>query len=327
MVHLDSEPSLRVGLLASDGPVGLELKGAFKTGDGQTLTGGKLVIESDPSGVAITGEQTLASASQIRLSPDNLDECRFTVDGITIGIDFHWEQKESQSFQGHIEAARAGDVIQIVNEVPIESYLAGVISSEMSASCPGELLRAHAVVSRSWLLAQVRGRPLPQLNEDAAPARPANAAATTEDAASLVRWYGRESHQGFDVCADDHCQRYQGTGKAFSGAVFDAIRDTRGTVLVFEEEICDARYSKCCGGMTERYSAAWDDKDVPYLAPIYDGPDGARSASFTLPLTTEQNAGRWIRSSPPAYCDTQSEALLSTILTGFDQKTRDFYRW
>jgi peptidoglycan hydrolase-like amidase len=189
----------------------------------------------------------------------------------------------------------------------------------MSASCPPSLLRAHAIVSRSWLLAQ-----LEKPGSTTAPDR----LRTEHSGAScgeLIRWYDRESHSDFDVCADDHCQRYQGITKAFSDAVFRAIADTRGRVLMFDQQICDARYSKSCGGMTERYSAAWEDRDVAYLGCFYDGPDDQQD--YALPLTDEANAERWITSSVPAYCNTSSRELLSRILPGFDQETLDFFRW
>ncbi|HWP41873.1 MAG TPA: SpoIID/LytB domain-containing protein, partial [Blastocatellia bacterium] len=183
------------------------------------------------------------------------------------------------------------------------------------ASCPPELLRAHAIVSRSWLLAQLESEA-----EGAEPAGSRYEAAPGE----RIRWYDRESHAGFDVCADDHCQRYQGISKAFSEAAFDAVRATRGRVLHHAGKICDARYSKSCGGMTEAYRAAWEDKEVPYLVPVYDG---LALSGYGLPLSKEENAEAWITSRPPAFCDTRSEELLSRILTGFDQETGDSYRW
>jgi SpoIID/LytB domain protein len=202
--------------------------------------------------------------------------------------------------------------LTLINELPIESYLVSVISSEMSASCPAELLRAHAVVSRSWLLAQLK---------KANTSRPA----TIDNDRERIRWYDRESHALFDVCADDHCQRYQGVSKAFSEAAFSAVRATRGVALVYGDEICDARYSKSCGGRTEVFSAAWEDRSVPYLTSIYDGP--GEIAGYTMSLTEEVNAARWILSSPPAYCNVEAREILSRILPNFDQETTDFYRW
>src|SRR5262249_44019083 len=181
-----------------------------------------------------------------------------------------------------------------------------VISSEMSATCPLELLKAHAVISRSWLL-------FPQ---DASSGTPN--VSSMNDSHEIMRWYGREAHPDFDVCADDHCQRYQGITKAFSDAASQAVNQTRGELLLYEGAICDARFSKCCGGITERYSAAWEDQDIPYLQSVYDGPTQSCS-SFT--------PEGLIRAEPPAYCNTRDADLLARILPGFDQETQDFYRW
>ena len=221
-----------------------------------------------------------------------------------------------------IEAGSDG--LTLINELPLESYLVSVISSEMSASCPPEFLRAHSIVSRSWLLAQLHKRARTLLNTLAQlhkrhpsllkPKEGAPGPSTASDA-ELIRWYDRESHRDFDVCADDHCQRYQGISKAFSQAAFDAVRDTRGKVLTYGDDVCDARYSKSCGGMTEIYSAVWEDEDVPYLKPVYDGP-GSEAPGHRLPLSVEVNAEDWISSSPLAYCGMVTSDLVARILKG-----------
>src|SRR5262249_46743008 len=258
-----------------------------------------------------------ASARQITLAPSDFNSCRFTVHGVKIGIDFHWERLESQQFQGKLTISADGDRLTIINELPLESYLISVISSEMSAACPVGLLRAHAIVSRSWLLAQLEKGPADVVKQVA------NIDSPSEE---VIRWYDRESHHGFDVCADDHCQRYQGIGKAFSQSAFDAVRDTNGKSLVYDNEICDTRYSKSCGGVTEEYRAAWEDKNVPYLAFIYDG-TGEMPAESRLPLTLEENAEAWITASPPACCGMVSRELLARIVPDFDQETLDSFRW
>jgi peptidoglycan hydrolase-like amidase len=214
--------------------------------------------------------------------------------------------------------------LTLINELPLESYLVSVISSEMSAACPPELLRAHSVVSRSWLLAQLSKTASRTGLEQAATIQ-ADSRMIDNPPGEIIRWYDRESHTDFDVCADDHCQRYQGISKAFSPEAFDAIRNTRGRVLVSNDEVCDARYSKSCGGMTEVYRAAWEQREVTYLASAYDGP--GEISDYLMPLTIEANAEAWITSSPPAYCNNISPELLGRILPGFDQETRDFYRW
>ena len=315
MIAPHIEPIITVGLMTGADSSTVVLEGPFETANGEDVPEGRYDITRIGSAVRADGP-IIVEGPSLSLRARELESCRATLDEVVIGIEFHWQRKESQSFQGSLTFGAAPHGITIVNELPLEAYLVSVISSEMSASCPPELLRAHAIVSRSWLLAQLAG------TGDAA--RPASSV----DDKEIVRWYGRESHAGFDVCADDHCQRYQGVSKAFSQAAFDAVEDTRGVTLTWGDEICDARYSKSCGGMTEEYRAAWEDKEVPYLNVVYDGP--RKPPEFAMPLTNHAYAEAWITSSPPAYCkaDLQDSAeLLARILTGFDQETRDFYRW
>lgn len=313
-MNIDQEPTLRIGLIAGAREVKFALAGRFVTGDGEPANEGDYTASAENGAVNLDG---VTGSPEITLSPADFDSCRFTVHGVKIGIDFHWEREESQQFQGALKLVADGDSLTLINELPLESYLISVISSEMSASCPAEFLRAHAVVSRSWLLAQLR-----KAQSNAAQARAQSEGSGDE----LIRWYDRENHLGFDVCADDHCQRYQGIGKAFSQAAFEAISDTRGKVLVYDDEICDARYSKSCGGMTEVYRAAWEDKDVPYLTSVYDVP-GSEPSVYRMPLSTQANAEAWIESSPPAYCGVVTPELLARIVPAFDQETQDFYRW
>jgi SpoIID/LytB domain protein len=317
VINLEREPTIKVGLMSAEtaplvlsGPFSAEQRGSLPDGEYQaSLAGGEVELVGPAS----------VRAPAIRLSPLDSDECRFTLHDVTIGVDFHWQRREIQTFQGalHIIAIPTG--VALINELPLESYLVSVISSEMSASCPPALLRAHAIVSRSWLLSQLLERKQPIVTRRVLELTPGG---STDE---IIRWYNRESHEQFDVCADDHCQRYQGITKASSTSVFEAARETRGVVLVFDQGICDARYSKSCGGMTEVYSAAWEDRDVPYLQSVYDGP--GPPAGVAMPLSIEQNAQAWIRSSPAAYCNTDSPELLARILPGYDQETRDFFRW
>ena len=237
MIAPESEPIITVGLVTGADSSSVALKGPFETAAGESVPEGQYVIRRTGSAVRAEGPTTIEGAS-LSMRPMDHETCRATLDDVVIGIGFHWQRKESQSFQGTLSFAGGEDGITIINQRPLESYLVSVISSEMSASCPPELLRAHSIVSRSWLLAQtLSGR-------QAAPSQ------SSVDDREIIRWYGRESHCGFDVCADDHCQRYQGISKAFSRAAFDAVEATRGLTLVWGEEICDARYSKSCGGMT-----------------------------------------------------------------------------
>jgi stage II sporulation protein D len=308
-------PSIRVGLLNAP-TVHFSLSGRYRVASsGEILESGDYTASAQGSRVTIAGYQSARGAS-LDLSPLEFESCRTTIHAVTIGVDFHWQRQESQQFQGSLLLIPRGDDVLVVNRLPLENYLVSVISSEMSALCPSELLRAHSIVSRSWLLAQIRS------NSGVSPSltRPA-----TAHSSEIIRWYDRESHVDFDVCADDHCQRYQGISKAFSAEAFDAVQSTRGCVLIFDDEVCDARYSKSCGGVTEEFRTAWADRDVPYLSAVRDFDTGA--ASLMPNLTGEEAARSWIESSPPAFCNPRSTELLARILPDFDQETRDFYRW
>ena len=337
MIGFEREPTIQVGLITGAQSARITLHGRFSVNDSFTFPAGDYTVTLAGGLIRIAGAVTLA-ATALKISPANLDACRITVHDVTIGIDFHWQRKEAQQVQGALRLKADARGLMLVNQLPLEAYLVSVISSEMSASCPPELLRAHAIVSRSWLLAQLQqsaNKPQTPRAGQAAADNPAaddmvEAAAGRRppaERAEIIRWYDRESHTSFDVCADDHCQRYQGITKAFSEAAFDAVHDTRGKALVWQDEICDARYSKSCGGMTEVFGAAWEDRDVAYLAAVYDGDDPDDITAYSQPLTVEANAEQWIEASPPAFCNTDASQLLERILPGFDQATLDFYRW
>jgi stage II sporulation protein D len=320
MNMIDHEPSVSVGLMTGTETVGFELKGAFVNSAGERLDGGNYRARPFNNGVEIVSEQGWRgfSSSEYFLKPAE-PAATFIIRDVTIGVDFHWQRKQDQQFQGALKIQpEAGGRLTVINEVPVESYLIGVISSEMSANAHPELLKAHSVISRSWLLAQMK----PWKKERR---KPSFALQTIDGEKRLIRWYDQESHADFDVCADDHCQRYQGVAKATSATVYEAINATFGRVLTFDEDLCDARFSKSCGGMTESYDAAWEDARFPYLAVSYDGEEFP--AGFDLPLTDEANAEHWIRNSPPAFCNTTDTSVLGKILPNFDQETTDFYRW
>jgi SpoIID/LytB domain protein len=317
---IDHEPVVAVGVMTGMESVAFELKGAFVNSAGERLEEGSYSAGPWIEEVEIVSEdgRHYFSVSEYRLTPAE-PSASFIVRDVKIGIDFHWEQIQDQEFQGALRIKlEADERLTIINEVPIEAYLTGVISSEMSADSHPELLKAHSVVSRSWLLAQMK----PWKKERH---KPSFALQTIGGEKRLIRWYDQESHADFDVCADDHCQRYQGVTKATSATVYEAVRATFGQVLTFDEELCDARYTKSCGGMTESYDAAWEDARFPYLAVSYDGEEFP--AGFDLPLTDEANAERWIRNSPPAFCNTTDASVLGKILPDFNQETTDFYRW
>ncbi len=320
MKMVEREPDVSVGLMTGAEGVAFELKGAYINAAGEHLAGGRYRASPADNGVEIVSESGWRGHSprEYRLTPVD-SSASFVVSDVTIGIDFHWQQKQDQRFQGalKIKLKEDGSLI-VVNEIPIEAYLTGVISSEMSENSHPELLKAHSVVSRSWLLAQMK----PWKKERH---KHSFAIHPFGGEKQLILWYDQESHDDFDVCADDHCQRYQGVTKVTSTTVYDTIQETFGLVLVSEDELCDARYTKSCGGMTESYDAAWEDVRFPYLAASYDGevfPSG-----FNLPLSDEANAEQWIRDSPPAFCNTSDNSILEKILPDFNQKTTDFYRW
>ena len=241
----------------------------------------------------------------------------FTLEDVTIGVNFHWERKEAQTFLGKLRFIVENNNICAINELPVETYLISVISSEMRATSSLELLKAHAVISRSWLLAQMEQRKAENNNVEKQP----SFFKTDEE---IVRWYDREDHKHFDVCADDHCQRYQGITKAANKHVVEAIKQTAGEILTSRGEICDARYSKCCGGAVEEFQYCWENIRKPYLQAL---PDTMPDTTSLPNLTNEAVARQWILSSPNAFCNTTDQKVLSQVLNDFDQETTDFYRW
>lgn len=244
------------------------------------------------------------------------EQASFALEDVTIGIHFHWERQETQIFSGTLKLIVDEGKITAINQLPVEAYLTSVISSEMNATSSLEFLKAHAVISRSWLLAQIEKRQaLSQKDSGFFP--------FTKTETEYIRWYDREDHTTFDVCADDHCQRYQGITKASNRTVAEAVKATRGQVLMYENTICDARFSKCCGGVTEEFSYCWENKDFPYLSAVRDD-----EKDQTIPdLTDEKQAETWIRTTPASYCNTKDTHILSQILNNYDQETSDFYRW
>lgn len=261
---------------------------------------------------------------ELLFEPEDEQTASFELHGVTIGINFHWERKEDQRFQGALRIIVEDNHLTAVNVIRVEDYLTSVISSEMSATASLELLKAHAVISRSWLLAQINKN-----KEIEAQHTDYSACTQTDD--ELIRWFDREDHTRFDVCADDHCQRYQGITRASTDIVRQAIQATRGQVLISEDKICDARFSKCCGGAFEEFQYCWEDTPYPYLRKQLDRRIRQGQTSVPYPalpdLTVEAEADRWIRTSPEAFCNTTDKHILSQVLNNYDQETTDFYRW
>ena len=306
-MKITTQPNVSVGIVS-----GREIKfclNANYVAEGMP-SAGKQTVSFSENGVVWNGK----TYRQLEFLPQS-DEASFSLYDVTIGVNFHWERKETQTFLGKLKFIVNGNSVCAVNELPVERYLESVISSEMSATSSLELLKAHAVISRSWLLVQMQNRRKGETTAHVA-------ASEIQGNGELIRWYDREDHTLFDVCADDHCQRYQGITKETSAHVAEAIRQTAGQVLTDEDEICDARFSKCCGGETEEFQYCWENLRKPYLVALRDAPQ-----QEALDLTVEVNADRWIRSSPESFCNTRDAKVLSQVLNNYDQETSDFYRW
>ena len=309
------EPVITVGILS-----GKEIGFSFP----------KEFISSD--GIAICGiQQAVYRKGKICWQEKEYDELSFTpqqdtssffeLQDVTIGINFHWERKEVQRFKGELKSIVEDDRLTAINIIPIEDYLTSVISSEMSATASLELLKAHAVISRSWLLNKLKvanGK----LKVIMHPDNTANFELSTLPS-QLIKWYDHEAHKNFDVCADDHCQRYQGITRASTPQAIEAVFATRGEVLMYEGEICDARFSKCCGGAFEEFQNCWENVKHPYLI----GQRDSKTETRLPDLTKEVEADKWIRTSPAAFCNTHNKQVLSQVLNNYDQETTDFYRW
>ncbi len=240
----------------------------------------------------------------------------FHLKSVTIGMDFHWQREEDQQFHGALNLVRGEKALVVINQVDLEEYLTSVISSEMSATASVEFLKAHAVISRSWLMAQM-SKNLSLTNKDKETYQ-----STHLTGEELIRWYDREDHDIFDVCADDHCQRYQGITRIFTPLVIEVVHETRGEILVQGDEICDTRFSKCCGGVTEKFENVWEPVPHSYLTSLRDSEETAYPD-----LTIEAEAEKWIRASPESFCNTSDKKILSQVLNTYDQETTDFYRW
>ena len=305
-------PELKIGI-CSGNEISFTLNGQFREPESGTFLEGRFIAALSGSKIFIKGDSfSLVLASGIILSPVDYRTSSFTLDAVTIGVDFHWQRREDQVFRGKITFIQEDDKITAVNSISIEDYLTSVISSEMKATSSEELLKAHAVVSRSWLLAQIGGKGVKY-----------NSNIRTEN--EIIRWYDREDHRNFDVCADDHCQRYQGITRASTPVVVSAIEQTSGEVLTSDGTICDTRYFKCCGGVTELFENVWEPVSHPYMQKVLDNQN--YSEEFDLDLEKEVNAEKWILGNPDAFCNTSDKEVLSQVLNDYDLETNDFFRW
>ncbi len=296
-----------IGILLSDA-VEFSLNGNFLCKNGAEVTGAGCV---KACGELV--EWQGCRCDRLLFSPSD-DNCTFTIYNVVIGIDFHWERCENQTFKGGLLFFAENGKVRVVNRIGVEDYLQSVISSEMSATSSLQLLKAHAVISRSWLYAQL-------LRADNSHVAMSLCEKCDDD--EVVRWYAREEHELFDFCADDHCQRYQGITRAMNPNVVRAVEETAGVVLVHDGVVCDARFSKCCGGVTENFSSCWENADVPYLSSFRD----TRPSCEAFDASSEAAARRWIEGRPEAFCSAVDAQVLSQVLNGYDQETGDFYRW
>lgn len=306
------EPEISVGILSA-AEINIVLLADYRCSTGEVVRG--------PQSLAVTPDGLIAwqgcTYPTVEFDPLDAAAASFEIKDVIIGVNFHWERREDQRFSGKCRFIVEGDRLTVINQLPVEDYLLSVISSEMSAHASEELLKAHAVISRSWLLAQIdKTRRLEQSGE--------KYSATTVTDDELIKWYDREDHVNFDVCADDHCQRYQGITRQTTHAVREAVESTRGLVLTDDDGLlCDARFSKCCGGVFEEFENCWEPKHYHYLVARRDG---IKPMDFP-DLRIEDNARRWILERPEAYCNTSDASILSQVLNNYDQETHDFYRW
>ena len=304
-----SVPCVKVGIF-NEPEVKFVLYGKYRVGD--TIAEGECLASVSGGKVLWDGKEY----DNVLFTPSDEENDCFELKDVTIGVNFHWERKENQKFRGALSLIVENDRVTAINVLSVEEYLLSVISSEMSATASLELLKAHAVISRSWLLAQIeKNKNIIKENT--------HYCACHQDENELVKWYDREDHVNFDVCADDHCPRYQGITRASTQTVREAIKATWGQVLTYDGKLCDARFSKCCGGVYEEFENCWEPVHYPYLVARRDSEHPLDFPDLTL----EDNAKEWILSSPQAFCNTTDAEILSQVLNNYDQETADFYRW
>lgn len=289
------EPIIKVGIVTAQ-CIQFKLNAPYCCADNDVLSDGIEQVEATPTGLCWRGKVY----HELTFAPTDIAACSFSLLGVTIGVGFHWERQEQQTFRGTLCFLPTGGKVCAVNILPVEDYLCSVISSEMSPTASLEFLKAHAVISRSWLLAQIDKKE-----------KSDRTACEIRRPGILLKWYERDDHTLFDVCADDHCQRYQGITRVKNVNAHEAISQTRGRVLTYDGDICDARFSKCCGGRLELFSSCWEDADKPYLV---SKPD----------IIYNDVRARGVKE---AFCNTADAAVLSQVLNGYDQETHDFYRW
>ncbi len=316
-MKLGTEPWINVGIL-TDRQIRFDLYGDYSTNVTNKTLSGIFKAELKDNKILCSGSSIqFETEDEIFFEPSDAVSESFVLKDVLIGVKFHWERREKQRFNYYLKIIKNGDNLTAINYLPIEAYLTSVISSEMSAKCSINLLRSQAVVARSWLLAQLQ-------NKDKEKSKEPSLRPYSNDQ-ELITWYDREAHKLFDVCADDHCQRFQGVTKVTTETSGQAIADTRGIVLMSDDEICDTRYSKSCGGMSESYENVWEPIKYKYLVPVIDYK--YEPENLNLNLKEEKNSVEWIKTNVQAFCNTNDPKILNQILIDYDQETKDFYRW
>ena len=307
-----TEPIVSIGIL-SEKEIHFDLYGEYKDLGNNLRFSGKFKARLKDGIIVLLQESSeIVKATELNFIPKDIENESLMIRNVVIGKDFHWQKKENQRFRGSLKLIIEGDKITAINILPLEEYLTSVISSEMNANSSSELMKSHAIVSRGWILAQYEKAGGPAISE-------------TVNENEIIRWYDRENHKNFDFCADDHCQRYQGVTKIVNENAANAVAATRGLVLTYKNKICDTRYSKCCGGMTESFENVWEPEVHDYLSSVVDykfEPDGAE-----VDLHDEKSAERWVEGNPHSFCNTANKKILAQVLVDFDLETKDFFRW
>ncbi len=312
------EPNVSVAIMTEE-IISFELHGEYTCSCKKAQCNGNYSAKVEGDKILVSkGSESMAVENNTIFTPSDLESESFKLKGVMIGKQFHWQKKETQVLLGSLKLIIEEGKITAINIVPVERYLESVISSEMSATSSMELLKAHAIISRSWLLAQMEKRTSISSSDG-----DYQSVIKTDD--ELIKWYDREDHKLYDVCADDHCQRYQGITRMHAHNAQDAVTNTRGIALVYNNLICDTRFSKSCGGISESFENVWEPIKHPYLESVIDYK--FESDDFDQDLTKEKAAEKWIMENPHAYCNTKDASILSQVLVDYDRETTDFYRW
>lgn len=318
MTTIKKEPKISVGIL-SEKKINFDLYGEFNIEGLNQILSGRFSAELIKDNIICKrGEDVFEFQNEVLFEPVDPRIESFLIKDVIIGLKFHWERREKQRFSGTLKIIKDSGKLTVINIISIENYLSSVISSEMNAKSSLQLLKAQAIVSRSWLLAQLQKSKHTKKEKT----KSKNEFVSEFE---IIRWYDREDHKLFEVCADDHCQRYQGITKIISDVARQAIEQTKGIVLTYEDKLCDARYSKSCGGITESFNSVWEPNQIPYLTSVIDYK--FEPENYDLNFTIEKNASKWIKGNAPSFCNLTDRKIISQVLNDFDQETKDFYRW